>query len=205
MFGFDLRQAQGQRRRIDELVMLRWFHLAGARAAGPRRWSSCGTAQDRDYARKHKPSAPGSKRRRRIRDPRRKGGEIGSSSRKITVLRDLSEEQFREHLRRSNDPGRRFVVNFSREAIFGTGVGHHSPIGGYLEAEGLVFVLDVNPNYRPWLGVRACSRRLTRATAIARFVTDRMTGRDIPVTAPSEHEVVVAPRRQLLATSVPLP
>src|SRR6266545_4903404 len=28
------------------------------------------------------------------------------TSRKITVLRDLSEEQFREHLRRSNDPAR---------------------------------------------------------------------------------------------------
>src|SRR6516225_1889783 len=29
-----------------------------------------------------------------------------NTSRKITILRDLSEEQFREHLRRSNDPGR---------------------------------------------------------------------------------------------------
>ena len=39
-----------------------------------------------------------------------------NTSRKITVLRDLSEEQFREHLRRSNDPGRRYIVNFSRAA-----------------------------------------------------------------------------------------
>jgi Phytochelatin synthase len=74
-----------------------------------------------------------------------------NTSRKITVLRDLSEEQFREHLRRSNDPGRRYVVNFSRERIFGAGVGHHSPIGGYLEAEDLVFILDVNSAYQPWL------------------------------------------------------
>jgi hypothetical protein len=74
-----------------------------------------------------------------------------NTSRKITILRDLSEEQFREHLRRSNDPGRRYIVNFSRERIFGAGVGHHSPIGGYLEAEDLVFVLDVNPTYQPWL------------------------------------------------------
>lgn len=29
--------------------------------------------------------------------------------------------------------------------------GHHSSIGGYLEAEDLVFVLDVNSNYQPWL------------------------------------------------------
>jgi Phytochelatin synthase len=78
-----------------------------------------------------------------------------NTSRKITVLRDLSEEQFREHLRRSNDPGRRYVVNFSREAIFGGGVGHHSPIGGYLETEDLVFILDVNPTYQPWLVERS--------------------------------------------------
>ena len=58
-----------------------------------------------------------------------------NTSRKITVLRDLNENQFREHMRRSNDPGRRYVVNFSREQIFGAGVGHHSPIGGYLEAD----------------------------------------------------------------------
>jgi len=74
-----------------------------------------------------------------------------NTGRKITVLRDLSEEQFREHLRRSNDPGRRYIVNFNRERIFGAGVGHHSPIGGYLETEDLVFILDVNRDYQPWL------------------------------------------------------
>ena len=74
-----------------------------------------------------------------------------NTSRKITVLRDLNENQFREHMRRSNDPGRRYVVNFSREQIFGAGVGHHSPIGGYLEDGDLVFVLDVNSDYQPWL------------------------------------------------------
>ena len=42
-------------------------------------------------------------------------------------------------------------INFSREPIFGTGAGHISPIGGYLEAEDLVFVLDVNEDYKPWL------------------------------------------------------
>jgi len=67
------------------------------------------------------------------------------------VLRDLSEVEFREHLRRSNDPGRRYIINFSRKEIFGAGAGHHSPIGGYLEAEDLVFVLDVNRDYQPWL------------------------------------------------------
>jgi len=74
-----------------------------------------------------------------------------NTSRKITLLRDLSEEQFREHLRRSNDPARRYIVNFSRERIFGAGVGHHSPIGGYLENEDLVLILDVNSDFQPWL------------------------------------------------------
>jgi hypothetical protein len=71
--------------------------------------------------------------------------------RRVTVLRDLTPEAFRDILRQSNDPARRYIVNFSREAIFGAGVGHHSPIGGYLEAQDLVFVLDVNSNFRPWL------------------------------------------------------
>jgi hypothetical protein len=74
-----------------------------------------------------------------------------NTRRKITLLRDLSEEQFREHLRRSNHPGRRYIVNFNRERIFGAGVGHHSPIGGYLENEDLVFILDVNSDFQPWL------------------------------------------------------
>ena len=42
-------------------------------------------------------------------------------------------------------------MNFSRERIFGAGVGHYSPIGGYLESEDLVFILDVNPDFQPWL------------------------------------------------------
>ncbi len=73
------------------------------------------------------------------------------TSRKITVLRDLTPDSFREILRDTNDPDRRYVINFSRGPIFGAGVGHISPIGGYLEDEDLVFVLDVNENYRPWL------------------------------------------------------
>jgi hypothetical protein len=73
-----------------------------------------------------------------------------NTNRKITLLRDLSEEQFRAHLRH-------YIVNFSRERIFGAGVGHHSPIGGYLEAEDLVFILDVNSDYQPWL---VASKRL---------------------------------------------
>jgi hypothetical protein len=93
--------------------------------------------------------------------------EVGrvNTRRKVTVLRDLDEAKFREHLRRSNDPARRYtevcaktsgyIVNFSRAPLFGAGVGHHSPIGGYLESEDLVFVLDVNADYQPWLVERS--------------------------------------------------
>ena len=35
------------------------------------------------------------------------------------------------------------------------GFGHHSPIGGYLEAEDLVLVLDVNEKFKPWLVERS--------------------------------------------------
>jgi hypothetical protein len=77
------------------------------------------------------------------------------TKRTVTVLRDLSPDQFQQHLRRANDTGRRYIINFSRKEIFGAGTGHHSPIGGYLEAEDLVFVLDVNRDYQPWLISRA--------------------------------------------------
>jgi hypothetical protein len=73
------------------------------------------------------------------------------TNRTVTVLRDLSPDQFQQHLRRANETGRRYIINFSRKEIFGAGAGHHSPIGGYLEAEDLVFVLDVNRGYQPWL------------------------------------------------------
>ncbi|GJE45828.1 phytochelatin synthase family protein [Methylobacterium soli] len=77
------------------------------------------------------------------------------TNRPVRLLRDLSAEDFRAHMRRANDPGRRYIVNFSRVVIFGAGAGHHSPIGGYLEGEDLVLVLDVNHAYRPWLVERA--------------------------------------------------
>jgi hypothetical protein len=71
--------------------------------------------------------------------------------RDVSVLRDLTSEEFREHMKRANDLDRRYIVNFNRETIFGGGVGHHSPIGGYLETEDMVFVLDVNEDFKPWL------------------------------------------------------
>ena len=69
----------------------------------------------------------------------------------VSVLRDLSLDEFRAHMRQANEPGRRYIVNFLRGPLFREGGGHHSPIGGYLEQEDLVFVLDVNEDYQPWL------------------------------------------------------
>jgi phytochelatin synthase len=70
---------------------------------------------------------------------------------RVKVLRDLSFEQFMDHLRHSNDPQRRYIVNFDRGPLFGQGHGHHSPIGGYLERENLAFILDTNESYKPFL------------------------------------------------------
>lgn len=72
-------------------------------------------------------------------------------SRKVSVLRDLDLAEFREQMRHVNDVSRRYVINFSRGPLFGTGGGHHSPIAGYLNDQDLVLVLDVNEKYGPWL------------------------------------------------------
>jgi hypothetical protein len=77
------------------------------------------------------------------------------TKRSVTVLRDLTPAEFHAHLKRSNETGRRYIINFHRKEIFGAGSGHHAPIGGYLEAEDLVFVLDVNRDFQPWLVERA--------------------------------------------------
>jgi hypothetical protein len=74
-----------------------------------------------------------------------------ATGRKVTLLRDLSLSQFREELRHVNDLGRRYIINFQRAPLFAQGGGHHSPIAGYLEAEDLVLVLDVNEKFKPWL------------------------------------------------------
>jgi len=73
------------------------------------------------------------------------------TKRAVTVMRDLSLDEFRAQMRLANDPARRVVINFARGPIFGAGGGHHSPIGGYLEGQDLVFVLDVNEAFGPWL------------------------------------------------------
>lgn len=83
--------------------------------------------------------------------------------RTVTVHRDLDLEGLRALARRANDPAVRVLVNFHRGPLFARGGGHHSPIGGYLEDEDLVFVLDVNHDYEPWLTTTA---RLLEAVSV---------------------------------------
>lgn len=73
------------------------------------------------------------------------------TDRNVTVIRGISAEEFFDHMRHSNDPDRRYIINFTRNTIFGDGAGHFSPIAGYLAEADMVFVLDVNEDYRPWL------------------------------------------------------
>ena len=70
---------------------------------------------------------------------------------KVTALHDLDLPGFRAQLARANDPSVRLILNFHRGPLFGKGGGHHSPIAGYLAAEDLALVLDVNANFQPWL------------------------------------------------------
>ena len=82
------------------------------------------------------------------------------TSKKVTIVRDITIDELRAHLQRSNDPSRRYLVNFHRGLLFGKGHGHHSPIAGYLEAEDLALILDVNDDFGPWL---VSTERLFRA------------------------------------------
>jgi hypothetical protein len=70
---------------------------------------------------------------------------------RVTVARDLTLAQFRQHLRGVNDVRYRYVANFHRGPLFGRGHGHFSPLLGYLEKDDLVLVGDVNDEYRPFL------------------------------------------------------
>ncbi|MBK7858902.1 MAG: phytochelatin synthase [Archangiaceae bacterium] len=84
---------------------------------------------------------------------------------RVEAVRATTVEALRTELRRSNDDRYRYVSNFSRAPLFHGGGGHHSPIGGYLEAEDLAFVLDTNAGYGPWLvsAERLCEAMNTTA------------------------------------------
>src|SRR5262245_36994728 len=42
--------------------------------------------------------------------------------RSVTVLRDMSTEEFQKHLKRFNDQAHRYIINFDRKMIFGAGL-----------------------------------------------------------------------------------
>jgi hypothetical protein len=70
---------------------------------------------------------------------------------RVSVLRDLDLATFRAHLRQTNDPTLRYVINFSRAPLWGAGHGHISPVLGYLPEEDLVFIGDANSGFKPFL------------------------------------------------------
>jgi hypothetical protein len=80
--------------------------------------------------------------------------------RPVRAVRDLSLAEFRAAMISGNDSAKRLIVNFHRGLLFGRGAGHFSPILGYLPDRDLVFVGDVNGDYRPFL---VDSERLWRA------------------------------------------
>lgn len=91
----------------------------------------------------------------------------------VSIVRDVSLPEFREHLVRANDPARRYVVNFHRGPLFGRGHGHFSPILGYDVKHDLVFVGDVNRDYRPFL---VSSERLWNAANTLDTATGKNRG-----------------------------
>jgi len=88
----------------------------------------------------------------------------------VTVLRDLTLDQFRAEVAHANDPDKRYIANFHRGPLFGRGGGHHSPIAGYLADKDLVLVADVNAKYQPWL---VSTERLWKAVD----TVDKATGK----------------------------
>lgn len=89
------------------------------------------------------------------------------------LIRDMSLSDFRQHLQQSNNKDKRYIINFNREPLFGVKMGHHSPIGGYLAEEDLVFVLDVLKDYKPFL---VSSARLYQAMNTIDNVNNKKRG-----------------------------
>lgn len=96
-----------------------------------------------------------------------------ASRRPATIVRVPTLSLFRDHLRRANDPSRRYIVNFHRGPLFGRGHGHFSPVLGYLAERDLVLVGDVNRKYRPFL---VSSERLWRGVDTIDDATGKKRG-----------------------------
>ena len=68
------------------------------------------------------------------------------SGREVTVL----PASISPRLMVANDPHFRFLINFDRQPLFRRRHGHFSVFLGYLRADNLVFVGDVNEDFKPW-------------------------------------------------------
>jgi hypothetical protein len=77
--------------------------------------------------------------------------KTGHSDWSVTEYRNLTIHEFRDHMRQANRLDFRYVINFSRLPLFGVDIGHHSPIGGYMEDSDSVFLLDVLEDYKPFI------------------------------------------------------
>jgi hypothetical protein len=77
--------------------------------------------------------------------------KTGHSEWSVRKYRDLTIDEFRDHMRQTNRPEFRYVINFNRLPLFGIDIGHHSPIGGFFEDSDNVFLLDVLEDYKPFI------------------------------------------------------
>ena len=155
----------------DQALLARAWALPVARLYGPNGYlfqqnpSICGPTSIADVLRSEGVSAdpadgPGPSgqvarlRRRALRLDARRGGST-SRARDGQAGQDASRScaRMRSATRwpRATTRLSAIIVNFTRAPLFGRGHGHFSPVLGYLPAEDLVFVGDVNANYRPWL------------------------------------------------------
>jgi hypothetical protein len=85
-----------------------------------------------------------------------------------------------ELLRNLAQPGDYVIINYHRPALAQPGGGHMSPLGAYDEASDSFLILDVNPNRKPWVWVKA--EKLVAAMATLDITENRgyLLVRDVP-------------------------
>ena len=73
-------------------------------------------------------------------------GTLLSASANIhyAAIRDISYQKFMWYAHLFNDTDKRFIINFDSAFLYGSGPGHHSPVGGYDVERDLVLIMDVN-------------------------------------------------------------
>jgi hypothetical protein len=59
--------------------------------------------------------------------------KTGCNDLSVMVFSDITIIIFSEFMRQTNHLNYHYLINFNRLPLFGEDVGHHSPIGGYVE------------------------------------------------------------------------